>query len=70
VAETLKDELRKAADIERVPYAEERETFVQRAGRTDSEWTSTNSGASWNVFGQPCRERDPQEPKKLIVYKK
>lgn len=41
VAETLKDELRKAADLERVPYTEEREAFIQRAGRTGSVHTRT-----------------------------
>ena len=39
VAETLRDELRKAADLEKVPYEEERERFIQRAGRTGSEHT-------------------------------
>ncbi len=41
VAESLKDELHRAANLERVPYAEERETFLQRAGRTGSVHTRT-----------------------------
>src|SRR5208337_19188 len=39
VAEGLKDELRKAADLERVDYRAEREKFVSRASRTGSERT-------------------------------
>jgi site-specific recombinase XerD len=39
VAETLKDELRQAADLEKIPYAKERETYLERAGRAGSKHT-------------------------------
>jgi hypothetical protein len=39
VAETLKDELRQAADPEKTPHAEERETYLERAGRAGSKHT-------------------------------
>ena len=39
VAEGLKDELRKAADLEKVDYKGEREKFVSRASRTGSQRT-------------------------------
>jgi len=39
VAEGLKDELRKAADLEKVDYKDEREKFVARSSRTGSQRT-------------------------------
>ncbi len=39
VAESLKDDLRLAADLQRVPYSEERQRFFQRASRTGSPHT-------------------------------
>ena len=39
VTETLKDDLRKAADLEKIPYRQERALFIQRSSRTGSERT-------------------------------
>src|SRR5271169_1140755 len=39
VAEGLKDDLRHAADLEHVPYSEERNRFLSRASRTGSAHT-------------------------------
>lgn len=48
VAEELKDELKRVSALERIPYATERENFLTRAGRTNSEHTRTAYGSALN----------------------
>lgn len=57
VTETLKDDLRKAADLERVPYEEERETFLQRAGRTGSVHTRTAYRSALDRLDEWCKRQ-------------
>jgi site-specific recombinase XerD len=57
VTETLKDDLRKAADLERVPYQEERETFIQRAGRTGSAHTRIAYRSALDRLDEWCKRQ-------------
>jgi site-specific recombinase XerD len=46
MAETLKDELRRAAELEKIPYRAERDLFLSRASRTGSAHTRKNYQAA------------------------
>jgi site-specific recombinase XerD len=54
VAESLKDDLRRAADLERVPYAAERERFLARASRTGSAHTQKAYGTALSKLESWC----------------
>jgi len=57
VAETLKDELRQAADLERIPYAQERECYLERAGRAGSKHTRLAYRAALDRLEAWCAPR-------------
>ncbi|MGA2976121.1 MAG: site-specific integrase [Spirochaetia bacterium] len=57
VTETLKDDLRRVADLERILYEKERETFLQRVGRTGSEHTRTTCRSALDRLDEWCKRQ-------------
>jgi site-specific recombinase XerD len=57
VTETLKEDLRKAADLEKIPYQKERALFVQRASRSGSERTRKLYNAALDRLDDWCKRQ-------------
>jgi site-specific recombinase XerD len=57
VTETLKEDLRKAADLEKIPYQKEREIYLQRASRSGSPHTQIAYRSALDNLDDWCKRQ-------------